>query len=87
MEKMLKENGIDIHNMSYGEVLQLVDVMNAHYVSSKQCETSMTEQNSKINKIELKLVKIDTKFNVLVGILSAIAVPMIGLCIHLLFKI
>ena len=56
------------------------------FVPREECNQTVVAENEKINKIAITEAKNGTKLSIMIGILSAIAVPVIGLCVSLLFK-
>lgn len=55
------------------------------YVKISECEHNQNKVYDRISKMEISLAKIDTKFGILIGVLTAIAVPLVGICINYLF--
>lgn len=55
------------------------------FVTKDSCDRTVRSEDEKISKLEIKLARLDTKLGVLIALLSAIAVPVISLCIKLLF--
>lgn len=64
-----------------------IERLDERYVMQKDCTARQEEQDEKINELRLRLVKVDTKLGVLIGILSAIGVPVIAIAVKLLFGV
>lgn len=83
-------------NMEHSEYLelqgQLQDHFDGRYRQIEDCEETVKTENDKIERLrnsitELKVeqAKTNTRLAVLIGILCAIAVPLVSLCVKLLF--
>ena len=83
-------------NMEHSEYLelqgQLQDHFDGRYRKIEDCEETVKTENDKIERLrnsitELKVeqAKTNTRLAVLIGILCAIAVPLVSLCVKLLF--
>lgn len=73
--------------------LQLESDFNSVYRRIDDCDGIVETEEKKIDKLndsiaELKIeqAKTNTRLGILIGILSAIAVPILGICIKLLFQ-
>ncbi len=64
---------------------QLQDHFDARYVQIEDCEKIVKEETKKIDRLTVEFAKSNTKLNILIAILSAIAVPIVGVCVKLLF--
>lgn len=64
---------------------QMQDHFDGRYVKQTDCKNTVTEEEKKIDSLTLEFAKSNTKLNILIGILSTIAVPILGVCIKLLF--
>lgn len=64
---------------------QLQDHFDARYVQIDDCEKIVKEETKKIDRLTVEFAKSNTKLNILIGILSTIAVPIVGVCVKLLF--
>ena len=71
---------------------QLQDHFDGRYRQIEDCEETVKTENDKIERLrnsitELKVeqAKTNTRLAVLIGILCAIAVPLVSLCVKLLF--
>ena len=78
---------------------QLQDHFDGRYVLAEECEKQIEKEESKIDKIykditqmrqdfssmRVERAKDSTKLSVVIGILCAIAVPLVSLCVKLLF--
>ena len=71
--------------MTMEELAKLYQSLDERYMIRSECALNISKENEKIAKIEIKLARFDTKMTLLIGILSAIGVPVIALCIKLLF--
>ena len=65
--------------------IQLQDHFDGRYVQIEDCEKSMTAEGEKVDRLAIEFAKSNTKLNILIGILSAIAVPILGVCVKMLF--
>jgi hypothetical protein len=64
---------------------QLQSEFDGRYVLIEDCEKTVKEESKKIDRLTVEFAKSNTKLNILIAILSAIAVPIIGVCVKLLF--
>lgn len=78
---------------------QLISDLNSEYKRIDDCEKQIEKEESKIDKIfkdiaqmrqdfssmRVERAKDSTKLSVVIGILCAIAVPLVSLCVKLLF--
>lgn len=82
--------------MEHGEYIelqgQLQDHFDGRYRRIEDCEETVKEEENKIEKLrtsitELKVeqAKTNTRLAILIGILCTISVPLVSLCIKLLF--
>jgi uncharacterized protein (UPF0254 family) len=71
--------------MTLEELERMYDVLDGRYMTRSECAKNVSREDEKIAKMELKLVRLDTKLSILIGILAAIGVPVIALCVKLLF--
>ena len=65
---------------------QLQDHFDGRYVKIEDCESTVEKEEQKIDRLTVEFAKSNTKLNILIGILSTIAVPIIGVCVKLLFN-
>lgn len=65
---------------------QLQDHFDGRYVKIEDCESTVEKEEKKIDRLTIEFAKSNTKLNILIGILSTIAVPIIGVCVKLLFN-
>ena len=76
--------------MDHGEFIEIQSQMQDHfdgrYVQIKDCENTVEKEEQKIDRLTVEFAKSNTKLNILIGILSTIAVPIIGVCVKLLFN-
>lgn len=75
--------------MEHSEFLEIQEQMQDHfdgrYVKQTDCKNIVNEEDKKIDNLTLEFAKSNTKLNILIGILATIAVPIIGVCIKMLF--
>lgn len=75
--------------MDHAEYVELKDQLqsefDARYVLIEDCEKTVKEESKKIDRLTVEFTKSNTKLNILIAILSAIAVPILGVCVKLLF--
>ena len=64
---------------------QLQDHFDGRYVKISDCEKTVDKEEKKIDQLTVEFAKSNTKLNILIGILSTIAVPIVGVCVKLLF--
>lgn len=77
--KMEHQEFIEIQN-------QMQDHFDGRYVKIEDCENTVEKEEQKIDRLTIEFAKSNTKLNTLIGILSTIAVPIIGVCVKLLFN-
>lgn len=65
---------------------QMQDHFDGRYVKIVDCESTVEKEEQKIDRLTIEFAKSNTKLNILIGILSTIAVPIIGVCVKLLFN-
>jgi hypothetical protein len=75
--------------MNHTEYVELKDQLQSEfdgrYVLIEDCEKTVKEESKKIDRLTVEFAKSNTKLNILIAILSAIAVPILGVCVKLLF--
>ena len=75
--------------MNHAEYVELKDQLQSEfdgrYVLIEDCEKTVKEESKKIDRLSVEFAKSNTKLNILIAILSAIAVPILGVCVKLLF--
>lgn len=75
--------------MNHAEYVELKDQLQSEfdgrYVLIEDCEKTVKEETKKIDRLTVEFAKSNTKLNILIAILSAIAVPIVGVCVKLLF--
>lgn len=64
---------------------QLQGDFDARYVLIEDCEKTVKDESKKIDRLTIEFAKSNTKLNILIGILSAIVAPIIGVCVKMLF--
>lgn len=83
-------------NMDHDEYIelqgQLQDHFDGRYRKIDDCDEKITNENNKIvdlqnkyNDVRVELAKTNTRLGILIAILSAIAVPVLALCVKLIF--
>ena len=76
-------------NMNHAEYIILKDQLqiefDGRYVQIEDCNKTVEEEYKKIDSLMLEFAKSNTKLNILIAILSTIAVPVIGVCVNMLF--
>ena len=83
-------------NMEHGEYIklqnQLQDHFDGRYVLIEDCEKQVEKEHDKFDKIfknieqmRIERAKDSTKLIIVIGILCAIAVPLVSVCVKLLF--
>ncbi len=77
---------MNIEHAEYIELkTQLQSEFDGRYVLIEDCEKTVKEESKKIDRLTVEFAKSNTKLNILIAILSAIAVPILGVCVKLLF--
>lgn len=75
--------------MNHAEYVELKDQLQSEfdgrYVLIEDCEKTVKEETKKIDRLTVEFAKSNTKLNILIAILSSIAVPIVGVCVKLLF--
>lgn len=75
--------------MNHAEYVELKDQLQSEfdgrYVLIEDCEKTVERESKKIDRLTVEFAKSNTKLNILIAILSAIAVPILGVCVKLLF--
>lgn len=76
-------------NMGHAEYVELKNQLQSEfdgrYVLIEDCEKTVKEESKKIDRLTVEFAKSNTKLNILIAILSTIAVPIIGVCVKMLF--
>lgn len=65
---------------------QLQDHFDGRYVTIEDCDNTVEREEKKIDRLTVEFAKSNTKLNILIAILSAIAVPILGICVKILFN-
>ena len=60
---------------------QLQSEFDGRYVLIEDCEKTVKEESKKIDRLTIEFAKSNTKLNILIALLSAIAAPIIGMCV------
>ena len=88
---------MNIEHADYIELKnQLQSEFDGRYVLIEDCEKSRETETSKIDglkeefarlreEVRVDRAKTNTRLNILIGILSTLAVPIVGVCVKLLF--
>jgi hypothetical protein len=63
---------------------QLQSEFDGRYVLIDDCERTVKEESKKIDRLAVEFAKSNTKLNILIAILSTIAVPIVGVCVKML---
>lgn len=78
--------------MTHEELEQIFGLLDDRYVKKDVCVRNIETENEKIEKVktiatemQVNIAKLSTKMGIVIGILAAIAVPVISLCVKLLF--
>jgi hypothetical protein len=86
--------------MNHAEYVELKDQLQSEfdgrYVLISDCEENRSKETSKIDglkeefsrlreEVRVDRAKTNTRLNILIAILSALAVPIVGVCVKLLF--
>lgn len=74
--------------MTNEDIERLKDI----FVPRKECQKNIDVEDKKIEllreenkKTQIAVAKLDTKLGIIISILGAIAVPVLGVCVKLLF--
>lgn len=59
--------------------------LDERYVRKDDCNDKMSSTENRVDALKTDVEIVKTKLNVLIGILAAIAVPVLGIAIKLLF--
>ena len=62
------------------------EILDARYVKKDDCVDHRAESSREIEEIRRDSAVLKTKLNITIGILSAIAVPVLAIAVKLLFK-
>lgn len=62
-----------------------ITYLKAIFVPKDECNKTVAAENEKISNLMVLLAKTNTKLSILIGILATIAVPLLTLCVKLLF--
>lgn len=75
--------------MEHAEYLELQsmlrDYFDCRYVQITDCEKTVERESNKIDLLTVEFAKSNTKLNILIAILSTIAVPILSVCVKMLF--
>lgn len=75
--------------MEHGEFIEIQTQMQDHfdgrYMQISECKKTVAQEEDKIDRLSLEFAKSNTKLSIMIGILSAIAVPIISVCVKMLF--
>lgn len=64
---------------------QLQDHFDGRYVQISDCEKTVEREANKIDLLTVEFAKSNTKLNILIAILSTIAVPILSVSVKMLF--
>lgn len=59
--------------------------LQAFFVPKDECSKTVARENEKIAELAVLGAKTNTKLSILIGILTTIAVPILTICVKLLF--
>lgn len=75
--------------MEHAEYLELQNQLQDHfdgrYRKIDDCDELVEKEANKIDLLTVEFAKSNTKLNILIAILSTIAVPILSVCIKMLF--
>ena len=78
--------------MTVEEIEKIFHVLDGRYMRKTECAQNIEEEDAKIARVhdemtavKIEVAKMSTRLGILIAILSAIAVPVISLCVKLLF--
>lgn len=78
--------------MTIEEIEKIFSVLDGRYMRKTECAQNIEEEDAKIARVhdemtavKIEVAKMSTRLGILIAILSAIAVPVISLCVKLLF--
>lgn len=71
--------------LSSEDIINIEKRFDDRYVRRKDCRETVAKEEGRITTLEIRLEHVNTKLSVLIAILSAIGVPVVSLCIKLLF--
>lgn len=71
--------------ISNDDLIDIEKVLDDRYVRRKDCNAIVEKEEDRITKLEIRLENVNTKLGILIAILSTIGVPVVTLCIKLLF--
>lgn len=64
---------------------ELTAELTANFVDKDFCNKTVKSEDDKIDRLMLEFTKSNTKLNILIGILTAIAIPILSVCVNYLF--
>jgi hypothetical protein len=67
------------------DLIELEKILDDRYVRRMDCKQTVEKEEDRITKLEVRLENVNTKLGILIAILSTIGVPVVTLCIKLLF--
>jgi hypothetical protein len=76
---------VEVMPFNNEEITEIERIFDARYVRQKDCDRTVEKEDGRITKLEIRLENVNTKLGILIAILSAIGVPVVSLCIKLLF--
>lgn len=62
-----------------------IERLDERYVRKEDCSTIQADTDKRIDEIHVTQAVMDTKLNILIGILSAIGVAVLGIAVKLFF--
>lgn len=63
-----------------------IDRLKEIFVTRQECQTTEDRLNEKMQSISQDVTTVKTKLNAVIGILGAIAIPILSIAVNLLFK-
>jgi hypothetical protein len=74
-----------IMSINNDDLIELEKILDDRYVRRKDCKQTVEKEEDRITKLEVRLENVNTKLGILIAILTTIGVPVVTLCIKLLF--
>ena len=61
-----------------------IEYLGKYFVPRQECSKIVSGENEKIASLKVDIAKLGTKLSILIAILSAVAVPVVSLCVKYL---
>lgn len=71
--------------INHETLIELEKIFDGIYVRQNDCDKTVEKEDGRITNLEIRLENVNTKLGILIAILSTIGVPVVSLCIKLLF--